>query len=226
MFVNCKLSRLAGSASGGKIENSLRGRSGQSIAEVLIASAIGVILIGGGISVIIPALRGNMDAEERQAGTGIGKELMENVRAFGESNWHNIDGLSAGSSNHYYLNTEGSFSTVGGEETVVLDNKNYTRYFFVEDAGRDGSGSISESGAYPDPSTKKITVTYGRAGGVARTMAAYLTRSRNSAMVQTDWSGGPGSDGPVSAGGSTAVFSSSTSNVNYASTTGSIYLNL
>lgn len=201
-------------------------RSGQSIAEILVASAIGVIVIGGGVSIIVPALRGNLDAEERQASTGIGKELMENVRAFAESDWHNIENLSAGSANHYYLNTDGSFSAASGEETLVLDGKSYSRYFFVESAARDGSGDISESGAYPDPSTKKITVTYGRAGGVARTMEAYITRSRNSVMVQTDWSGGPGSLGPVSAGGSTSVFSSSTSNVNYASTTGSIYLNL
>jgi len=51
----------------------------------------------------------------------------------------------------------------------------------------------------------------------------YLTRSEdNKVLHQTDWSGGSGQTGPISNSGN--KFDTADSNINYASTTGSIYM--
>ncbi|OGZ01033.1 MAG: hypothetical protein A2946_03280 [Candidatus Liptonbacteria bacterium RIFCSPLOWO2_01_FULL_53_13] len=214
------------------IHHALRARGGQSLVEILVASAVGVVVIGAAVSVIVPALRGNTDAEERQSATAVGKELLESVRAFAESSWHNIDtpALALGPLNHYHLTSDAPFSLVSdevlGPEIVTLDGKNYTRYFYLESAGRDGSGNILESGGTDDPSTRKITVIYGKVGGTERTLTGYLTRSKNFVTVQTDWSLGPGHEGLVDAHTPTESFSAGSGNINFTSTTGRIYLNL
>ncbi len=98
----------------------------------------------------------------------------------------------------------------------------YTRYFYVTNVGRDGGGYILSSGGTDDPSTQLITVVYGAKGAATSTISEYITRSRNSVFDQTDWSGGPGQDGPVT---STNSRFASSSNIDYSTTTGSIRIN-
>lgn len=97
----------------------------------------------------------------------------------------------------------------------------YSRYFYLDDVGRDTSGAIQASGGTNDPSTKKFTVVYGWSGGATSSFSTYLTRYRNNAFDQTDWSGGPGQDGPATT--TNNKFSTSTQ-IDYTTSTGSIYI--
>jgi hypothetical protein len=92
-------------------------RSGQSIIEVLIAIAIGVILVGGAASLIAPSLKSNTQAVNIQQGTTLATGLMNNVKVFAEANWNNLLSLATGSPNTYFLETAKSpfFATTGTE---------------------------------------------------------------------------------------------------------------
>jgi type II secretory pathway pseudopilin PulG len=82
-----------------------RKRDGQSLIEVLVAVAIGAILIGAAAGVIVPALGINGRAVQVQAGVTLGKQLLDNVRVWSEGDWHNVLSLATGSLNTYYLTT-------------------------------------------------------------------------------------------------------------------------
>lgn len=99
----------------------------------------------------------------------------------------------------------------------------YSRYFYLDDVGRDGSGNILASGGTNDPSTKKVTVSWSVPQVAATTLVGYITRSRNNIFRQTDWSGGAGQNGPATT--TNSKFSTS-SNINFSTTTGSLYINL
>ncbi len=78
-------------------------REGQSLIEILVALAVGTILIIAAISVIAPALRANTNADRVQVSSALGKELLENVRVFSEADWYNISNLATSSANKYFL---------------------------------------------------------------------------------------------------------------------------
>ncbi len=206
-------------------------KSGQFLIEVLIAAAIGAILITAAAGVIVPALRINTQTNRAQAGAALGKELLENVRVWAESDWHNVSNLATSSANHYYLNTSNSpFLVISGDQQISVSTTTYTRYFYVNEVYRNLSDALVTStgpeGASVkyDPSTKKITVAYSWPRSATATIAQYITRNRNNIFIQTDWFGGPGQEGPAT--NPNNKFSTSTTNINYASTTGSIFLNL
>jgi len=192
--------------------------------EVVIGIAVGTLMVLAAITVIAAVLRGSSDVNRMQAGAALGKQLLESVRVFGEGDWHNLDNLATSSLQHYYLNTSSSpFAAVAGDEAVMVATTTYTRYFYVDDVGRDAGGNIVVSGGANDPSTKKISVTYFWPRSAVKTMTTYLTRSRNMIFWQTDWSGGAGQNGPAT---TTNNRFASSSNVNFTTSTGSLYLNL
>lgn len=95
-------------------------KRGQSLIEILIAVAIGAIFILGIIAAISPALKGNKDVENLQMGAALANGLMQNLRVFGESDWHNLTALATSSQNLYYLNTGKSpFAAVTGTEAIL-----------------------------------------------------------------------------------------------------------
>jgi hypothetical protein len=80
------------------------------------------------------------------------------------------------------------------------------------------------SGGTFDPSTKKVTVGVRWAGSNDRFISTYLTRSKNNIFVQTDWTGGGGQLGPITS--TNNKFDTSTPNIDFSTTTGSIKLRL
>ncbi|MEK7507860.1 MAG: prepilin-type N-terminal cleavage/methylation domain-containing protein [Patescibacteria group bacterium] len=205
--------------------------SGQSLVEVLVAVAIGAVLIIAAAGVIALALRSNAQATKLQTGAALAKELLENVRVWAEGDWHNILNVATTSANHYYLNSSSSpFTSLSGDQSVSISSTTYTRYFYVSDVYRevnsdiiiDGVESESPSLKY-DPSTKKVTIAYSWPRGATNTISQYVTRSRNNVFIQTDWSGGPGQNGPATT--TNTLFSTST-NIAYDLTAGSISLDL
>ncbi len=201
-------------------------RSGQSLVEILVAMVIGIIMIMGAVSIIVPTIRTGSTVSKSQIAITFGKELQDNARVYGEADWHNIATLSTSSGNFYYLNTTSSpFVIASGTETRAVGTTTYSRYFSVAEVRRNYAVSgqpIVASGGTFDPSTRKITTVYGWFGGPTTTIATYLTRVRSQIYLQTDWSGGPTTTIATSTNNTFAT----SSNINYSTTTGSIHINL
>ncbi len=78
-------------------------RDGQSLVEILVAVAIGIILVVGALSMVAPTLKTGADATRMQTGAAVGKELLDFARVLGEQNWHAVSQLSTTSANRYYV---------------------------------------------------------------------------------------------------------------------------
>ena len=213
---------------------------GQSLIEILIALAIGGILIAGAAGAIALLLKNNLETKTIQTAVYLAQELADNVNVFAESDWHKIYDLSKGSANHYYVSSS-TREITGGDEPVSIEGKSFTRYFYVENVNREncGVGDITENAAtacssWPgddnaiteDPSTQKLTVKIEWQGGRNLSETKYLTRSRNLSFQQTDWSAGANQENfPTSTGASLVnnKFATSTG-IDYSTSTGSIII--
>ncbi len=182
-------------------------KSGQSLIELILAIALGVVFIGVAALVIAPILKINTETNEAKVGGALGRELMENARLLVENNWHSLDGLIRGAPNYYYLSTSTDiFALNSGVESINIGTTTYNRYFYVENICRDDAdGSIK--GVEPcipfdvaDPSLAKISIDYAWSPEYAtKTFSAIVSRFRNKVTTQTDWSLGPGVNGTTSA---------------------------
>jgi hypothetical protein len=198
--------------------------SGQSILEVLVATAVGAIFIVGAATIIAPSLLISKQSGLAQTKTELATELLSNAKTWAAGNWDGLLQLATSSANTYYLNTSSSpFTVTTGTQAVFIGAVSSTRYFYLSDVYRDSSGNVTSttSGNSYDPSTKQITVTVNgtRNGAPTSTIVAYFTRNGSNVFDQTDWSGGPGLSGPVVVTGN--QFAAST-NMNYSGTAGSL----
>jgi prepilin-type N-terminal cleavage/methylation domain-containing protein len=202
-------------------------QSGQSLVEVLVAVAIGGILVIGAASIIAPVLKSSTSVRRSQTAAALGKELADNLKNMAEANWHNIDSSLSDGATKYYINTTSGvpFAIATGTQPVLVitgtASTTYTRYFYLDSVNRDASGVIVSSSGDLDPSTRKATIVYQWPTGGQGTIVEYLTRSRANILWQTDWSGGPNIGGPVSTTNPGNSFSVATS-VDYTTTTGSL----
>ncbi len=204
-------------------------RSGQSLVEILIAVAIGVILIGGAVAIIAPTLKISAETNESKIGASLGRELFEKLRVVAQADWHNIDGLATGTVNIFYVSSTGTiFNIIPGFEEIVVATTTYTRFFYIEDACRDVITN-NVSGTPPcvgfledDPATKKATVVYRWPMSATNTFATIFTRNRTRIFRQTDWSGGAYQLGPVT---SSFLGFATSSNLNFSSSAGSVFIN-
>jgi Tfp pilus assembly protein FimT len=198
-------------------------RGGQTLAELLIAIAVGAIFMVAAVAVIVPAIRENQQAGNIQQGATIAQDLLGNVRVWSEGNWSNITSLATGTTHQYYLVTSSSpYTAMSGVESLVVGTTTYTRSFYLADAYRAG-GTITSSptGNAYDPSTKQIIVVYNWLHGTTGTISTYITRNGDAVINQTDWSGGPN---PGSVATSVSSQFASSSNIDYSTTTGAIYV--
>ncbi len=201
----------------------MNARSGQSLVELLVAIGVGAILVIGAVAAIAPSIQTHGSALKIQMASALGKELLDNTRAFGEGSWHNLEYLSTTSVHAYYLiATTSPFQIATGTQNVTLATSTFTRYFYLDDVYRNSSGKIDSAGTYYDPSTKKITVVYGWGNGTS-SLTSYFARTGDNVWSQTDWSGGPNQDGPITATGTNAQFASSTG-IDYTTSTGAIVI--
>ena len=215
---------------------------GQSLIEILIAVALGAILIGGAVVTIIPTLKSNLETQNVQIATSLAQEYLDNLQSLAESNWQIIYNPPAakGPNSQFYLRaTSTTYEIISGTTSTVIEGKTFTRYFSIENVNRNfcGAGDVTTNatttcnsgpgsiGVADDPSTQKITVTVSWQSGASNPSvqkSQYLTRSRNKVFVQTDWSAGPGQEGPITSENN--KFTTST-NIDYSTTNGSIIIN-
>jgi len=198
-------------------------RNGQSLMDILVGVALGVIFIFAAVSAIGPALNTSSQASRTQTAAWLASGLLSNLQTWANGDWHPVLLLATGTANHYFLITSSSpYTATSGIETVLNATTSYWRYFYISDVYRDSGGNIVTSGGSYDPSTKLATVAYGWNGGTTSTASEYLTRNQQQVYSQIDWSGGTA---PSSTSVSTTNFQfTSSSNINYASP-GSIQVN-
>jgi type II secretory pathway pseudopilin PulG len=174
---------------------------GQALIEVVVAMVIGAIMIGTASGALFVILRSKQLAQNNQIASSLASALSDNLSSVAEANWHNIYDLNKGSANKYHVATStGQLTVQSGEEQIAENNVIFTNYFYIENVQRDSAGNIVASGGTDDPSTQKAVITSswiigGSASVVTNTL--YFTRWPNRIFQQTDWSGGPGQEGPV-----------------------------
>jgi hypothetical protein len=199
-------------------------RSGQSFVELMIAIAIGAIFMGGMAVIIAPSLLESGQAGKIQVAATNAQSLLNNVRVWSEGSWNNILSLATGSSYQYYLITSSSpYTATSGIQSVVIATTTYTDYFYVADVYRSaGVIAATSTGNTYDPSTKQVFAVYNWSPhGVTGTISTYITRNDDQVFYQDDWSGGPSSTAVTT---STNSQFASSSDIDYASTTGEIYV--
>jgi len=205
-----------------KIKN-LKLLSGQSLLEALLSITLGVLLIGSSVGLIGLSLRSFNSVKQHLQANSLMRQTSEVIQSLTNDNWHSIYDLTKAT--NYKISVSGNtWSISSGQETSTINSIPYKRYFQIYNVTRDGSGNIFTSGTN-DPSTQKITIflEYGNNYVSSSSLSFYLTRSSNNQVFQqTDWSGGSGQTGPISNSGN--EFDTADSNINYASTTGSIYM--
>lgn len=81
----------------------LKKRDGQSLIEILIALAIGALMIGAASIGVAFMLRSTSTNQNLQTASGFMQELVNKTHSFSESSWQNIYGLTKGTSTQYYL---------------------------------------------------------------------------------------------------------------------------
>lgn len=184
---------------------------GQSLIEMLIALGIGVILIGGVTALITTNLRSSSDSRTAQSAAALTQEVMEAARSKAEVNWNAFYALGKTSANKYYI-ASSTLAITAGTESVTLGEYSFTRYFYVENVNRAecGTGSVttdavtgaphdcgvvflpSDADAIAeDPLTQKVTVVV-EWNGESVKQEQVVSRARNGAFRQTDWSGASG----------------------------------
>lgn len=201
---------------------------GQSLVELLVAVALGVVVIAGALRLMNFLTRSSAYDPVAQTGALLAVDLMNSATAAAAGSWPAIASATAGA--HYYLTAGGSgFSVTPGDEIKLVNIISYSRYFTVSSVMRDTNDGIAAIGN-DDPSTKKITVmvSWMYAGKpYNHTIEQYVARTQNEVSRQTDWVGGPaclpGADPQVGAQAVNNRFCTSTLiGVDYISKPGSI----
>lgn len=184
-------------------------RAGQSLIEILVALGIGVILIGGVTALISVNLRSSSESKTTQVASSLTQEVLDGVKSIAEANWNNFYDLAKGPTNRYYI-ASSTLAVTSGTEPLLIGGYSFERYFYIENVNRTQCGigtpttdatTASCNSNFPlgsndiaeDPSTQRIVVVVEWSAGKENIMqVGFVSRARNTAMRQTDWSGGGG----------------------------------
>lgn len=125
---------------------------GLSVIEVILAAAIFVIFSAGAVSLILHSLSSTRLSGEQLIANTYASEGIDAVKSIANQSYANL------------VNTLGVGVSVNGSNVWTFSGTNntfdkYTRVITIEDAQRDGSGNVVNSGGTVDPNTKKVTST-------------------------------------------------------------------
>jgi hypothetical protein len=145
-------------------------RRGQSLIEIMIAVAVGAVLVGGAVMLVSVVLKSGEQNKYFQGASLLSKDLMDKVTVYIESDWYCVplDPTHCGiynlikdpvAANKYYLSTttvqfswtQGADST-GIEHSISAAGLKFERYFIVQNVCRDNTtgditGITDNSGA-------------------------------------------------------------------------------
>lgn len=157
----------------------MKGHTGQSLIEILLAAALLIILLPALFSGLLATRDGRAQQQQRVSASLLLKETQEILRVVRERGWS----LFANNGT-YYPTIDGNTWTL----SAGTDNNNgLTRQVIISDVYRDENGLISPSGDV-DPSTKQveITISWNNPFPASVFSRTYLTRYLNNlAFVET-----------------------------------------
>ena len=119
-----------------KIKN-LKLKKGQSLVEILVAIALGVVLIGGSVTLMGVSLRGYRSFKNHLEAIISTRQAMEITQAIIRANWHSIADLTPGI--HYKIAKRGNAFTFQKGEEKVFDDTNLVAYWNMDE----GTGQTS-----------------------------------------------------------------------------------
>lgn len=177
-------------------------KRGQSLIELTVGIAIGVLFITAAIGAILVSLRLDFQNRYTQTASQLATEIIEQVTAVASNDWHDLDLEIHDPLVPYHIDASGStYAVADASSTVTFESVEYTTSFTIEDVRRDNTDAFVEAPLGTiDPSTLKITATVSWTQQNETTefkLVQYVTRSRNRIWLQTDWSGGYNFSGPV-----------------------------
>lgn len=144
-------------------------QKGQSLIEVLLASALLIILMPAIFAGILSTREGRAQRKQRINASYLLKETQEEVRIIRERGW----ALFASNGTYHPERDGNTWTLAAGPETT----SGLTRQLVISDVYRDETGQISESGTL-DPSTKSVELTVSWNEPLASSVQSsyYLTR--------------------------------------------------
>lgn len=160
----------------------LRRRISSGILELILAMGIFVIIASGAVSSILTMNKSNLISSEGTKSELAFQEAYEAIRVMKKTGW---DSLSLGE--HGLVINNGTWSLSGSPDTV----DGYTRTITIENARRNSSGGLVDSGGTEDINTKKITVdvSWEYAPGLDKNLANSFYISNWEQPVSTDFDG-------------------------------------
>ncbi|KKU15187.1 hypothetical protein A3A20_01325 [Candidatus Wolfebacteria bacterium RIFCSPLOWO2_01_FULL_45_19] len=100
----------------------LKAQKGQSLLEIIVAIAVGAIIVGGVVVSIVGILRGNVQSKQMQTAAGLTSEYFISLAGMSEKNWHDIYNLDKGSANKYFIKFGATSTIIQGEEGLISDD--------------------------------------------------------------------------------------------------------
>jgi type II secretory pathway pseudopilin PulG len=208
---------------------------GQSLIEALVALMIGVVMIGGVSTVLVLSVRSSADADQLNNANRLASQELDSIRVLAAADWNAIytatKYIDEEIPNLHYLSIVGvdpkkSFAINDGvqEATPPVDGITFTKSFYIENVLRDVDDKIVASDGIDDPSTQKITVNVTWLTDQSFKIVGYLIRSRNVSALFSDWSAGPGLEGPYTILADTAKGFSFSTNIDYQPESGGVEL--
>ncbi|MCP6719929.1 MAG: prepilin-type N-terminal cleavage/methylation domain-containing protein [Patescibacteria group bacterium] len=129
---------------------SAKGQAGQSLIEIMIALAIGAILIGTASLSIAFVLRSSTANQKLQSASGLTRDLVERARSVSSADWQNVYGLTKGTSTAYFINASGT-------ELIILEGKEGV-------LGDDISSGLVGHWKFDEATSTASTTTYDASG--------------------------------------------------------------
>jgi len=195
------------------LNNKIKNQSGQSLIEIIIGLGIGTALIGAAVVAIIFMLRSGAVNQKFQIAAGLNREIADKIKTVVSANWndlyniYDINGNKDPNAQYHVDFSSGKFIFKNDATSTIIEGMDYASFFSVENVCRDDTiNDIAGvmpciGGSSEDPSTQKVTVYTRWPTGQSTTelkVPDYLTRWENAVFQQTDWSGGPANEPPVS----------------------------
>lgn len=158
-----------------------RSTSGQMLVELLLAIALGAIMLPALLIGLLASREGKLQQRQRFEATSLAKEAYDAIRTIREQGW-------------IYVSTNGRYYPVIQNNTWSLaegtESKNgFARYVDVSDVLRDINGNIVTSGGSADPSTKKISINVSWELPYPSSVNSvyYVVRTDNTVVEQTSY---------------------------------------
>lgn len=129
----------------------IKGRSGQSLVELLVAVAVASTLLPAILTGFVASRSGKVQQAARLSAVALANEGAEALRVVAARGWAGVS-----TNGIYHPAIVGStWELVPETETI----QEFTRSITIADAYRDSNGTLVESGGSVDPSTKRVSVT-------------------------------------------------------------------